>query len=204
MLEAFQPVEIADQVAVLVFRALAQRLKHLHGRTPRSAVAGAELLHDHAALRVDLLGLEGDEVRPVVQDQQRTVDDALARGRDILHHVRSHVPAGTGVEVGAELHAYLLQVFDHLLAGEVLRAVEGHVLEEVGEALLRVVLLDGSHVVQDVEIRLSFRLFVVADVIGHSVFEFTRPDILVRRDRLHRVELGHCARHCEGGCNQHC
>ena len=58
--------------------------------------------------------------------------------------------------------------------------------------------------VQDVEIRLSFRLFVVADVIGHSVFEFTRPDILVRRDRLHRVELGHCARHCEGGCNQHC
>ena len=78
VLEAFQPVEIADQVAVLVFRALAQRLEHLHGRTPRSVVAGAELLHDHAALRVDLLGLEGDEVRPVVQDQQRTVDDALA------------------------------------------------------------------------------------------------------------------------------
>ena len=78
VLEALQPVEVADQVAVLVFRALAQSLQHLHRRTPRSAVARAEFFHDHAALRVDLLGLQGDEMRPVVQDQQRRVDNPLA------------------------------------------------------------------------------------------------------------------------------
>ena len=184
MPEALQSIEVADQVAVLVFRALAQRLQQLHRRTPRCAVARAELLHDHAAFGVDLLGFQGDEVRPVVQDQQRRVDDAFARGRYVRDVVDRLVPAGSGVEVGAEFHAHGFQILRELLAREVLGAVESHVFEEVGESLLGVVLLDGSHVVQDVEIGLSLRLFVVTDVVGHPILQLSGAELGVRGDRL--------------------
>ena len=203
VVEALQSVEVADQVAVLVFCVLTERLKHLHGRTPRRAVAGAQLLHDDAALGVDLLRFERDEVRPVVQDQQGAVDDAFARSGDVLHHVGRLVPAGAGIEVGAEFHAYFFEILRQHLAGEVLGAVEGHVFEEVGETLLGIVLLNGADVVQNVEVGLSFRLFVVADVVGHSVFELARADVLVRRNRLLRIELGRCACHCECRDDEH-
>ena len=182
--EVLQPVEVADQVAALVFRAFAQRLQQLHRRTPRRAVARAQLLHDHAALRVDFRRLQRDEVRPVVQDQQRRVDDSFARGRHVLHVVARVIPARAGIEVGAEFHAHGLQILRELFAREVLGSVEGHVFQEVGEALLRIVLLDGSHIVEDVEISLAFRLFVVADVVGHSVFQFPGADLRIGRDRL--------------------
>ena len=201
MLEILQPVEVADQVAVLVFRAFAQCLQQFHRRAPRCAVACAELLHNHAALGVDLLGLQGDEVRPVVQDQQCRVDDAFARGWDVRNVVNRLVPAGSGVEVGAEFHAYGFQILRELLAREVLGAVEGHVLEKVGEPLLGVVLLDGSHVVQDVEVGLSLRLVVVTDVIGHSIFQFTGAEFGVRGDRL--VHLCHGAGSGERRNGQH-
>ena len=182
--EVLQPVEVADQVAAFVFRAFAQRLQQLHRRTPRRAVARAQLLHDHAALRVDFRRLQRDEVRPVVQDQQRRVDDSFARGRHVLHVVARVIPARAGIEVGAEFHAHGLQILRELFAREVLGSVEGHVFQEVGEALLRIVLLDGSHIVEDVEISLAFRLFVVADVVGHSVFQFPGADLRIGRDRL--------------------
>ena len=203
MLEALQPVEVTDQVAVLVARALAQSLQQLHRRTPRSTVARAQLLHDDAALGVDLLGPERDEVRPVVQDQHGRVDDSLARGRDVRNVVNRLVPARAGVEVVAEFHADGLQVLDELFSGKVLRAVEGHVLEEVGQTLLVVLLLDGAHVVQDVEVGLPLGLFVVPDVVGQSVVEPARADLLVRRYRLHRIELCHCAACGEHRCGQH-
>ena len=193
MLEALQSVEVADQVAVLVFRSLAECLQQLHRRTPRSAVARAQLLHDDSALGVDLLGLQCDEVRPVVQYEQGRVDDPLACGRHVGDVVDGVVPAGGRIEVVSELDAHGLQIFDHLLAGEVLRSVEGHVLEEVCQALLVVILLDGSHVVENVEIGLTLRLLVVPDVVGESVFEFSGAEILVCRNRLHRIHLCHCS-----------
>ena len=119
-----------------------------------------------------------------MQDQQRRVDDSLARGRHVLHVVARVIPARAGIEVGAEFHAHGLQILRELFAREVLGSVEGHVFQEVGEALLRIVLLDGSHIVEDVEIGLAFRLFVVADVVGHSVFQFPGADLRIGRDRL--------------------
>ena len=142
-------------------------------------------------------------MRPVVQDQQCAVNDAFARSGDVLHHVGRLVPAGAGIEVGAEFHAYFFEILRQHLAGEVLGAVEGHVFEEVGEPLLGIVLLNGADVVQNVEVGLSFRLFVVADVVGHSVFELARADVLVRRNRLLRIELGRCACHCECRDDEH-
>ena len=204
VLEALQSVEIADQVAVLVAGSLAESLQELHRRAPRGAVARAELLHDDAALGVDLFGLQRDEVRPVVQDEHCGVDDSLARGRHVGDVVDGVVPARSGVEVVSELHADGLQILDELLSGEVLRAVEGHVLEEVGQTLLVVLLLDGAHVVENVEIRLPLGLFVMTDVVGHPVLEFARAHLGVRRYGLHRVDLRrHAAEEAERGDEHH-
>ncbi len=203
--ERLQKIEITDQVALFVAGAFAQRLDELHHRAPLGAVAGAELLHDNAALRVDLIRLEGDEVRPVVQDQQGRVDHALAGG---AVHLDGHVgqtvgglvPAGGGIEVVAELDADLLGVFDHLLAGQVLRAVEGHVLQEVGQTLLVVLLLNGADIIQNPEVGHVLRLLVVADVVGHAILQPTDPYILVGCDGLHhRILLGRRTYRCDEG-----
>ena len=62
--------------------------------------------------------------------------------------------------------------------------VECHVFEEVGQTLLGIILLDGSDVVDDVEIGLAFGFFVVTDVVGHSVFEFSRTEFGIGGNRL--------------------
>ena len=202
--ETLQTFERADHVADFVLGAFADMLHHIDGRTPAGTVARAQLLRDHAALGVDLLGLEGDEVRPVVQDEHRRVDDALTRGRNVFDHVRSFVPRRVSVQIVSEFHAYRLQIFEHLLARQVFRSVESHVFEEVCETLLVVGLLYGADVVQDVEARLSLGLFIVANVVGQPVVEFAHADFLVRRYGLHRIQLCLCVRHREErGGNHH-
>ena len=75
-------------------------------------------------------------------------------------------------------------------------------LQEVGETLLRIVLLDGSHIVEDVEIGLAFRLFVVADVVGHSVFQFPGADLRIDGDRLVHLCHGTAGGECRDGQHQ--
>ena len=48
-------------------------------------------------------------------------------------------------------------------------AVEGHVLEEVGETALVLVLLERTHLLRDVEIGAVLRPIVVTDDVGQSV-----------------------------------
>jgi hypothetical protein len=47
------------------------------------------------------------------------------------------------------------------------------VLKEVSQALLVILLLDSTYIVVDVEARLTLWLLIVADVVGHTVFELT-------------------------------
>src|SRR6185503_6060002 len=58
---------------------------------------------------------------------------------------------------------------------EVLAAVEGHVLEQVGEAALVVLLEDGSSVDGQAEGRAVLGAPVAADVVGHAVGQATAP-----------------------------
>ncbi len=196
VVEALQIVQVADQIAVFVFRAFAQRLDHRHHRAPLGTVARAEFFADYAAFRVDFVAFECNEVRPVVQNQQRRVDHSFAGRRHVLDLVGRVVPARRGVQVVAEFHAHGLQVFRQHLARQVLRAVERHVFEEVGQTLLIVVFLNGAYVMQNVEVCLSLRFFVVADVVGHAVFQLARAHRFVGRNRCHHARLG---RHASRG-----
>ena len=187
MVETLQTVQIADYVAVLVFRASVDGgVASYHG-APSSSVAGAQLLHDYAAFVVDLLRLQTDELRPVVQDQQCGVDRRRVCCGHIVQVVACFIVRGVGIQVRTEFDAVTLQIFYHLFARQVLGAVEGHVFEEVGEALLGIFLLDSSYVVENVEGCLSLGFFVVTDVVRHAVFESSDAHLLIGGNRHVRL-----------------
>ena len=65
-----------------------------------------------------------------------------------------------------------------------LRSVEAHVLEEVGEAPLVLFFQDGTDLLGDVEVRLACRLAVFPDIIGKSVLELADLHRRIDRYRL--------------------
>jgi len=95
------------------------------------------------------------------------------------------VDGGIGVEVGTELDANgLAPGYDAqlaVLAGEVLRAVEGHVLQEVGQTALPGLLEYGTYALGDVEVGKALLLGIVAQVVGQAVVEV--PDTVGRVGR---------------------
>ena len=79
-----------------------------------------------------------------------------------------------------------------------LRAIEGHVFEEVSQTLLRVILLDRTHALGNVEVRLLLRGVVVTKVVSQAVVEFSDTDAVVYRNLRHLHLLLLC-RYQSGG-----
>ena len=139
---------------------------------------------DYAALLVDFALFEQQAVGPVVQDVEAGID---VRGRNghIVDVVNCLVGRGVGVEVLAELNADAFAEAHDAVAGEVLRAVEAHVFEEVGETALRLFFLHRTYLLRDVETGAVLRQFVVTDVIRQSVGQFAVAHFLVNRQLRH-------------------
>ena len=72
-----------------------------------------------------------------------------------------------------------------------LRAVEGHVLQEVGKTTLRLVLINRAYTLGNIEIGNVFGILVVTDVIGQSVVQFTNAHSWVNGDGRHLHGLSH-------------
>ena len=79
-------------------------------------------------------------MRPVLEDLERGIDDVLTIGGD-AQEIDRLVERGRSVHMGTETHAERLEGLHELHLREVLCAVEGHVLDEMGQAELVVVLL---------------------------------------------------------------
>ena len=107
-------------------------------------------------------------MRPVLENEQRPIDDGRTVGGN-LELVDRLVEARVGVDVRAEVHARRLQEGNPLLLGEVLRAVEGHVLDEVRQAALVVVFEHRPGVDDEPELGAILGLLVDADVVAHAV-----------------------------------
>ena len=150
----------------------------LLAETVAVADATAPLLVDDAALFLNLLLVEEDVAGPAVEDFDTHLHHLSVVGRHV-HIVNSLVERGVGVDVAAEFDAVLLQLVNHLVAGITFDAVEGHVLAEVGEALLVVALHDGTGVAHQAELNHVLRLLVVADVVGESVVKLAVGHLLV-------------------------
>ena len=108
-----------------------------------------------------------------MQDEDTAIDDALTRDGDLHQGVDRLVEAGVGVDIPPEASTDALEEVDDPLAGEVLRAIEGDVFEEVGEAPLALLFLHRSDLLSDVEFCSALRLFVVADEVGKTIGELT-------------------------------
>ena len=170
-----------DRQAIGVARSLEQHRHLLLQHAGVGAEAEAPLFQDDAALLVDLVGLERDAGGPVLEHEERAIDDAGVVGRD-LQLEDGLVEAGVGVDVRAEPHPGRLQERDDVLLREVARAVERHVLDEVGEAALIVVLEHGAGVDDEPQLGPPGRLGVAPDVVAQPVRQRADGDPRIDRD----------------------
>ena len=70
-----------------------------------------------------------------------------------------------------------------------LTAVKGHVLQEMGQTALVLLLLDGSHALGEEEVHAVFRIVVVADVVGQSAVQLADAHLVIDGDGAHQLRL---------------
>ena len=133
-------------------------------------VAGEFLAEDDAAFFVDFFGIEVHAVE-VVAEEFHGVDEEGLLDFGEFEFVDGFLEGGVGVGVGTEGHAEALEVLDHLAGGEVAGAVEGHVFEEVGHALLVVFFHEGADVHVEAEGGAARGFLVFEDDVADAVFE---------------------------------
>ena len=171
----------ADRQTIAVLRLGIHGGKNLLEDTHAAHVACAPFLMDHAALLIDFLAVEQELVGPVVENEQAGVLHTYAgggNGRDVVYGL---VGAGICVEILTEFHTDRLKPGYELVAGEVLGSVEAHMLQEVGETALVVVLKNRSDLLGDEEVCLTFGGLVVADVVVEAVGEHSVAHLRVGR-----------------------
>ena len=105
------------------------------------ALSQTPFLQHNAPLQLHFLRFEGYCVGPVAEDLKCLLGDLRVVGWN-LYKVNSDIEACISVYVGAEGAANGLQIFDDLLLGESFGAIKSHVLYEVGQALLVLLLVD--------------------------------------------------------------
>ena len=133
----------ADRVAVGVARGAEHRRDQGLPDARVEPLPQPPLLQDDVALQLHLFGCEAYRVRPVAEDLEGGLEDVRIVGRN-LEPVQGVVVAGLGVQVGTEGAADRLEVFDDLLLGEALGAVERHVFHEMRQPALVLFLEDGA------------------------------------------------------------
>ena len=181
----------SDGQSFAVFRAGVHLRKAACLHALLRSLAHAPLVVHDVSLLDDFVFFEQQPVRPVLQDEQAGVDGRSALRGHVAHAVDGLVDAGVGIQVTAELHAERACEVDDAVAGEVLRAVEGHVLEEVGQSALVFLLLNGAHALCDVEVSHVLRVLVVADVVRQSVVKFADAHLIVNGNGWHLHVLSH-------------
>ena len=150
----------------------------------------APLLDDDPTLLVDLLALERHRTGPVLEDLEGSIDDDLLVGRD-RQHVDGLVEARVGVDMGPEAHPERLQRVDQRLLLVALGAVERHVLDEVRDAELVVILEQGAHLYDKAQVGAARGIGVLTDEIAHPVGKLADDDRRIdRHDRIERRDLG--------------
>ena len=106
-------------------------------------IAGELFAEDDAAFFVEFLIGEEHILGDVGEEEEALLKHGFG-GFGEFEFVDGFFEGGVGVGVGAEGHAEALEEFDHFIGGVVSGAVEGHVFEEVGEALLVVGFHEGA------------------------------------------------------------
>ena len=147
------------------------------------AAADAPLLLDDASLLVDLDRIEALAVRPVLEDQERTVHHFRLGSRH-LQHVDGFVEARLRIDARTETHAERFEKRHRLLLREVLRPVERHVLDEVRQTLLIGLFDDRPDVDHQPQFGALLRPLRRPNEILQAVREFASRDRGIERNLL--------------------
>ena len=161
----------ADGQPLTVGAAAVELRRGVFEHTVGSSAALAPLVDNHSALSVDFGGVEGKGARPVAQNQHtRVYGRCAAYGyfRDVVYRL---VGRCIGVEVGSEFHSYSLKIGDERVAREMLCTVETQVFEKMGETALVFVLKNRTGALGEEEVGRTCRVFVMLDVVGHTIAE---------------------------------
>ena len=76
-----------------------------------------------------------------------------------------------------------------------LRTIERHVLQEVSQTTLTVVLVDGTYTLSNVEVSHMLRVLVMTNVISKSVIQFTDTNVRINGNWRHlHLLCHHCCR----------
>ena len=187
--EVLDDVKAPDDVAHGVLRAFVKHGHDLALYAELRRAARAPFFGDDSPLGIDFVTVEGQVVRPVVQYQQAGVQQVYVcggHGADVVHRF---VLGGVGVEVAAESDTVFFQGRNNSFAGKVFCTLEGHVLQEMRQTVLCVVLKQGTGVADDVETGTLFGLFVVTEVVGDAVGQLANHDVWGRRQGTLKVGL---------------
>ena len=167
-LEILEHLLGADHVALAVLAAVHDDREVLVAHPLLGTLAAPEFFQNHAAFLVDFLLVHQLVVGPVFEHVEGPAEYPRRVGGH-GEHVHGLVEGGEGVEVVAELDAVFLEKTDEFVLGEILRAVESHVLGEVGEAVFGVVFEHGPHPRGEHEVGAVFGFGVFADVVRQPV-----------------------------------
>ena len=115
-------------------------------------------------------------MRVVAKHHQAAVQHAFALDGNVVKHILGLLEAGGCIDVASEFGADALQPVQDALSGEVLRAVEAHVLEEVGQAVLVGSFQYCTRVRGKIKLYALCGQFVVTDVISETVIELANLD----------------------------
>ena len=106
---------------------------------------------------------------PVVQYQQARVNCACRFHIHIINIINSLVERGIGIQILTELHTDTLQILLQPVAGEMRSTIEAHMLQEMSQTTLVLLLLNRTHLLGNVEVAAFLRPLIVADVIGEAI-----------------------------------
>ena len=196
-------VHVSDDRACAITTVREQSRQRAQEQTLCS-VMSAVFVVDDVALIVELALVKCQTFRPVTEQKQTAVECALT----LVAHAVDMIDGVVRRCVGIPLSTETVHELRHSVAGEMFRAVERHVLEEVSQTILIILFLDSTHTLGDVEVHFSLRIVVVADVIGQSIVKMAYDDRCVLRDEWHLLCL--CwvlllsktqSRHHEQGCD---
>ena len=165
---------VADGDALRIERAIEQLHDQRHLMVGLGTAALQALGEDNATLLLHLVGTDQQTVGPVGQNGERSVDQQRVGGRQ-LQLVDGFSERCMGIKVFAELGTARLQEADDAVAGEMARAVEGQVLQEMCQPLLVVTLVDAAGLDKQAVDSLALGRLVGVDIIGKPIVELPHP-----------------------------
>ena len=101
--------------------------------------------------------------------QQSAVNDTLTISRHVAQTINRLINRGVRIDISTEGYTYCLEILNDTFTREMLRTIEGHVLQEVRQTVLMVLFEDSTYTLRNMELATLFGLLIMTDVIGQSV-----------------------------------